>query len=95
MLSIPYKSRQKSHQTVNINAFRDKLKTKTVHRSFRKTHRLDIDGNSIRKGGYHKIRFADQIKENKDMPLATTYRVESFKKYNGRSCFDNCSCSVF
>ena len=75
-------------------AFREKLKNKEMGRNGRQTglvksfsgteKRHDNEGNPIQHGFHYKIKFADEIDdgEHSRKSLATTYNVESYKRYN-------------
>lgn len=76
------KNRQLSHQTVDIKAFREKLKKRGTNKSFREEVRFDIEGHQIIPGGTYRIMFADEVENDKRHSLATTHIVESYKRYN-------------
>ena len=85
------KKRQRSHQTVDIVAFREKLKDKDPAMAMSFSHskyRHDMEGNTIEHGARYKIKFADEIKEEDErkQSLATTHYVESYKRYNAPTC---------
>ena len=82
------KPRQKSHQTVDIKAFREKLKKGNCIKSFGDSTRYDIEGHLITKGGNQRIKFADEITDERKQSLATTHYVESYKRYNAPSWFE-------
>lgn len=80
------KTRNHSHQHIDIKAFREKFKT--YNSSFKEEARFDIEGHKIMKGGGHKIKFADEVIDERKHSLATTHYVESYKRYNAPTCFE-------
>ena len=84
------KRRKASYQHVNIQEFQDKIKAKTPRLSFQHTERLDAKGNVIEHGGHYKVMFVDEVEDARKQSVAITHEVESYKKYNQQSWWENC-----